>query len=118
MKQLDLLKIWRCNPFFVLELRSDATRIEVERAGQRLLSMFNIGSVGVAEYVTPFGSAMRDADMVRQALSQLRDADQRVTYELWANFSTHNSPIEIFESTSARNEQVATSKLSDTWSKL
>lgn len=84
---MDSLAAWRRNPFFVLELKTDATRAEVERAGQRLLALLSIDSAGAGEYVTPFGTATRDADMVRQALGALRDPVQRLTYELWANIS-------------------------------
>jgi hypothetical protein len=76
---------WRNNPFFVLELEADASRLEVERAGQRLLGLLAIGAQGADEYQTPFGPARRDADTVRQALSRLRDPLQRVRCELWAN---------------------------------
>jgi hypothetical protein len=83
---------WRANPFFVLELKTDATRADVERAGQRLLAKFGIDSAGIAEYDTPFGKGVRDADMVRQSLAALRDPVQRVTHELWANISALRAP--------------------------
>jgi hypothetical protein len=76
---------WRGNPFFVLELKADASRMDVERAAQRLLGLLAISAQGADEYQTPFGSARRDADTVRQALGRLRDPLQRVRYELWAN---------------------------------
>jgi hypothetical protein len=76
---------WRINPFFVLELKADASRLDVERAAQRLLGLLAIGAQGADEYQTPFGPARRDADTVRQALSRLRDPLQRVRCELWAN---------------------------------
>jgi hypothetical protein len=76
---------WRNNPFFVLELKVAASRLDVERAAQRLLGFLAIGAQGADEYQTPFGPARRDADTVRQALGRLRDPVQRVRYELWAN---------------------------------
>ncbi len=85
MSDVDPLAAWRANPFFVLELKLDATRADIERAGQRLLAKFGIESTDVARYPTPFGEAVRDADMVRQALAALRDPAQRVVHELWAN---------------------------------
>jgi hypothetical protein len=81
----DPLADWRGNPFFVLELKADAPRLDVERAAQRLLGLLAVGAQGADEYQTPFGAARRDADSVRQALSRLRDPLQRVRYELWAN---------------------------------
>jgi hypothetical protein len=76
---------WRNNPFFVLELKTDASRLDVERAAQRLLGLIAIGAQGADEYQTPFGPGRRDADTVRQALGRLRNPLQRVRYELWAN---------------------------------
>lgn len=94
MSDIDRTAAWRANPFFVLELKTDATRADVERAGQRLLAKFGIDSAGIAEYDTPLGKGVRDADMVRQALAALRDPVQRVTHELWANLA----PLRIAES--------------------
>jgi hypothetical protein len=85
MTMHDPLADWRSNPFFVLEIATDATPTEVERAGQRLLGLLAIGSATAGTYPTPLGPATRDADRVRQALAALRDPDQRVLHELWAN---------------------------------
>ena len=87
MSDIDPLAAWRANPFFVLELKTDATRADVERAGQRLLAKFGIDSAGIADYDTPLGKGVRDADMVRQALAALRDPAQRVACELWAGLA-------------------------------
>ena len=83
----DPLADWRNNPFFVLEINVDASQAEVERAGQRLLGLLAVGSVGIERYATPLGGATRDADKVRQALAALRDPNERVLHELWANIS-------------------------------
>jgi len=72
------------NPFFVLEVPTSATRMEVERAGQKLLAQLAIGVVSVQRYETPFGEAERDESLVRSALSALRDPEQRAIFELWA----------------------------------
>jgi hypothetical protein len=85
MTKHDPLADWRSNPFFVLEIATDATLVEVERAGQRLLGLLAIGSATAGIYQTPLGPATRDADRVRQALAALRDPEQRVLHELWAN---------------------------------
>ena len=83
----DPLADWRSNPFFVLDIKLDASQVEVERAGQRLLGLLTVGSVGIERYVTPLGPATRDADKVRQALAALRDPNERVLHELWAHVS-------------------------------
>ena len=72
------------NPFFVLEVPTSATRMEVERAGQKLLAQLAIGVTSVKRYKTPFGEAERDESKVRSALSALRDPEQRAIFELWA----------------------------------
>jgi len=88
----DPLAAWRGNPFFVLEMPTDATPTEVERAGQRLLALLALGSAAAGTYETPLGPATRDADRVRQALATLRDPEQRVLHELWANVVPAGGP--------------------------
>jgi hypothetical protein len=80
----DPLAAWRGNPFFLLEVSPQASRAEVERAGQRLLGLLAVGSASAAGYDTPLGPATRDADAVRQALATLRDPNERAIAELWA----------------------------------
>ena len=63
----DPLAAWRANPFFILEVSTEASRTEVERAGQKLLGLLALGSASAARYETPLGPASRDADSVRQA---------------------------------------------------
>lgn len=85
MNESDPLADWRNNPFFVLEVPIDAAPSEVEHAGQKLLGLLAIGSVGVEHYMTPLGAGKRDADKVRQALAALRDPNERLLHELWAD---------------------------------
>ena len=73
------------NPFLVLDIPASATRIEVERAGQKLLAQLAVRVASVMTYRTPGGVQTRDEDKVRAALSALRDPEQRVLHELWAN---------------------------------
>ena len=80
----DPLAAWRRNPFFILGVSPEASRVDVERAGQRLLALLEVGATSAQSYDTPLGKATRDADGVRQALAQLRDPDDRVVHELWA----------------------------------
>lgn len=95
MSTADPLAIWRQNPFFVLEIGADASRAEVERAGQRLLALLQIGSAAAERYATPLGPAQRDADLVRQALAELRDPARRIEHELWAM----TAPVAVAAST-------------------
>jgi hypothetical protein len=92
MTTRDPLATWRSNPFFVLEVPTDATPTEVERAGQRLLALLALGSAAAGTYPTPLGPATRDVDQVRQALAALRDPEQRVLHELWANVAPADGP--------------------------
>jgi hypothetical protein len=92
MTTRDPLAAWRSNPFFVLEVPTNATPPEVERAGQRLLALLALGSAAAVTYQTPLGPATRDADQVRQALATLRDPEQRVLNELWANVRPAGEP--------------------------
>jgi hypothetical protein len=85
MNEPNPLAAWRSNPFFVLEVPIDAPPSDVERAGQKLLALMAIGSAGVDRYMTPLGAAQRDPDKVRQAVAALRDPNERVLHEMWAN---------------------------------
>jgi len=85
---IDPLADWRGNPFFVLEVPTQASRTEVERAGQKLLGLLALGAAGADRYDTPFGPAARDADAVRRALATLRDPHERVMHELLAHVAT------------------------------
>ena len=85
------------NPFFVLEVAATATRMEVERAGQKLLAQLALGVTSAKSYKTPFGKHERDESAVRTALSALRDPEQRALCELWYPGSTDsgepNAPL-------------------------
>jgi hypothetical protein len=86
----DPLAAWRGNPFFVLAAGPEASRSEIERAGQRLLGLLAVGSASAGRYDTPLGPATRDADGVRQALATLRDPHQRVVHELLADIAQND----------------------------
>lgn len=87
MKHQDLLTRWRHNPFFVLEVATGSTRVEIERAAQKLLALMAVGSPKANRCETPLGTIERDADRVRAALAALRDPNTRVVHEFWANVS-------------------------------
>jgi hypothetical protein len=72
------------NPFFVLGLAPDASRIEIEREAQKLLGMLELGFAEAASYATPLGPRPRTAESVRAAVAALRDPYQRLVSELWA----------------------------------
>jgi hypothetical protein len=78
------------NPFFVLGLAADASRIEIEREAQKLLGMLELGFAGAATYATPVGPRPRTPELVRAAVAALRDPYQRLVAELWAR---HAPPI-------------------------
>ena len=72
------------NPFFVLGVAADASRIEVEREAQKLLGMLELGFADARTYATPLGPRERTAEMVRAAVAALRDPYRRLVAELWA----------------------------------
>ena len=78
------------NPFFVLGVAPDASRIEVEREAQKLLGMLELGFAETATYATPLGPQPRTAELVRAAVAALRDPYQRLVAELWAR---HAPPL-------------------------
>lgn len=73
------------NPFFVLELPTTCSAMEVERAGQKLLSMLQIGMTSAKTYKTPLGPRPRDEDAVRTAVATLHNPIARAVAELWAH---------------------------------
>ena len=72
------------NPFYVLGLTAEASRIEVEREAQKLLGMLELGMAAAATYTTPLGPRMRTPELVRAAAAALRDPRRRLVAELWA----------------------------------
>src|SRR5258708_25604207 len=79
------------NPFFILAVSPDASRIAIERAAQKLLGMLELGFVDAKMYATPRGAQPRTAEAVRAAVAALRDPYQRLVAELWAR----NAPTPI-----------------------
>ena len=80
------------NPFFVLGLTAEASRIEVEREAQKLLGMLELGFAEAATYATPLGPRARTAEMVRAAVAALRDPYRRLVAELWARHAPPAPP--------------------------
>lgn len=76
------------NPFFVLGLDTSCTRLEMERQGQKLLAMLEVGFAEAASYASPFGERERTAEAIREAMAALRDPRRRLVAELWARAPT------------------------------
>jgi hypothetical protein len=72
------------NPFFVLGVTVEASRIEVEREAQKLLGMLELAFPEARTYATPLGPRARTAELVRAAVAALRDPYRRLVAELWA----------------------------------
>jgi hypothetical protein len=72
------------NPFLVLGLSPDVSRIEIEREAQKLLGMLELEFADAQFYKTPLGPRPRTAEAVRAAVAALRDPYQRLVAELWA----------------------------------
>lgn len=83
------------NPFYVLGVRPDCSRAEMEREGQKLLGMLEVGLPTAKKYKTPLGEAERSPEMVRQAMAELRDPQKRLIHELWAQLPAE--PIKLPE---------------------
>ena len=89
------------NPFFVLGLPADTSRIEIEREAQKLLGMLELGFVEAKSYQTPLGSRPRTPELVRAAVAALRDPYRRLIAELWAR---HAPPQKLGETAAAEPE--------------
>ena len=86
------------NPFFVLGISPDASRIEIEREAQKLLGMLELDFATAKTYATPLGPRVRTPEAVRSAVATLRDPYQRLVAELWARHApAHKSEPELRE---------------------
>jgi hypothetical protein len=89
------------NPFFVLGLSTEASRLEIEREGQKLLGMIELRFADALTYATPLGPRPRDAEGVRAALAALRDPARRLIAELWAR----HAPPAVSEAPAAATDE-------------
>jgi hypothetical protein len=92
------------NPFFVLGVSPDASRIEIEREAQKLLGMLELGFAEAQTYATPAGPQLRTSELVRAAVAALRDPYKRLVAELWAR----HAPPPIADDVEAPVEPAAT----------
>jgi hypothetical protein len=90
----DAADRWADNPLLVLELDATAARAEIERAGQKLLAMLELGINSAALYPTPLGLRARTPESVRAAMAELRDPDRRIVHELWISATAVTVPID------------------------
>jgi hypothetical protein len=88
----DSLDRIRDNPFYVLGVRPNTSRVEIEREGQKLLGMLELKLASAATYITPVGPGVRTADKVRQAMAVLRDPERRLMHEIWARLDPSLPP--------------------------
>jgi len=72
------------NPFFVLALPPEASAAEIDRQGQKWLSMLAADLAEARRYETPFGASERTAEVVRAAMAELGDPARRLAHEWWA----------------------------------
>jgi hypothetical protein len=72
------------NPFFVLGISGDASRIEIEREANKLLGMLELDFAAARSYATPLGPRPRTSEAVRAAVAALRDPYRRLVAEVWA----------------------------------
>jgi hypothetical protein len=80
------------NPFYVLGLPPTCSRQEVEREGQKLLAMLELGLAEAGHYPTPLGPRPRTAEAVRAAMAELRQPSRRLLHELWARLPPDLTP--------------------------
>ncbi|PRP90019.1 hypothetical protein ENSA5_68790 [Enhygromyxa salina] len=80
------------NPFYVLGLRPDCTRAEVERQGQKLIGMLELELSAALRYRSPLGEHPRSPQLVRAAMAELRDPNRRLLHELWASLDPDAGP--------------------------
>lgn len=85
----NMLRRHLANPFLVLSLPPDSDIDQIERQGQKLLLMLSSGIMATATYETPLGPRPLDAEIVREAIAELRDPDLRLIHEWWAGSWRH-----------------------------
>ena len=73
------------NPFYVLGVAVTASRTDIEREGNKLLSMLQLDLKESKSYRSPVGDHVRTAEAVRAAMAELRDPKRRLVHELLAS---------------------------------
>jgi len=80
------------NPFYVLGVAPTAQRTELEREGNKLLSMLQVGMKEAKVYRSPMGEHPRTEEAVREAMAELRDPKRRLVHELLAALPVGSTP--------------------------
>mgnify|MGYP007011845777 CR=1 FL=1 len=75
---------WTRNPFYVLELPTDAPWCEIEHRADALRACLQRRH---DTYPTPVGMRRRSVTDIEAAVDALRDPDARIIHELWASIS-------------------------------
>lgn len=78
------------NPFHLLGLTPGVTAIEIERAGQRLLALSEVGSAAAAVVVIRGVAVPRSVDQIRAAMATLRDPAMRARAEFEAGLQHYD----------------------------
>ncbi len=65
------------NPFYVLGVSPTASRTELEREGNKLLSMLQLGLKESKVYRSPVGEHQRTEEAVRAAMAECRNRWRR-----------------------------------------
>ncbi|HEY3354506.1 MAG TPA: hypothetical protein VGQ83_14740 [Polyangia bacterium] len=95
------------SPFYCLGLTPACSRIEVEREGQKLMAMLEVGMEEARRYPTPLGERERTVEQVRQAMADLRDPARRLPQELWALIPARPVPFGFRDEEAARQRRPA-----------
>jgi len=84
MKEFPLAKAIAQNPFYVLGVGAESSRQDIERQGQKLLSMLALDIAESRTYSTPLGDQPRTPELVRTSMAELRDPARRLLHEILA----------------------------------
>lgn len=81
------------DPFHVLTAPLSASAHDLVRRAAALLEAIARGEPGSARYPTPLGERTRDAEVVRAAIDELRDREERIVHEVWARLPVRSQPV-------------------------
>jgi len=74
---------WSCWPFWVLELSTDATVQDIEKAARDITNKISFGMEAAKTFQTPIGTFERDDFLIREAKAKLQNPEQRLLAEFW-----------------------------------
>jgi hypothetical protein len=82
--EFPLVKAISQNPFYVLGVGAESSRQDIEREGQKLLSMLALDIAESRTYATPLGDQPRTPELVRSSMAELRNPSRRLLHEILA----------------------------------